>query len=496
MTADEFEFDVFISYSRKDRDWVDRNLIPKLTSFKVSYAIDYKDFVGGRSTNAEMLRLITSSRHTVAVVTRNWTLSSFTDFELQLSKAIDPKARAMRLVPLLIEDCELPALLKAVAPIRCVPGNENAAWRKIHEVLVETKAAVEPRSHALDVEMELWKRAEDRGGYGYEGTVTVYNPIPVGPAILFDSVIMHATTGSRIPHAADAVRFWFTADGRFITEFSYDGPLGFGHFQQLTQEDHPEPITMEAGRGMRVPNVHFGSLRPSVAGKEITLLSVSLYLGRTPVTAPCYAVMPPVVRLPMDLSRDPKNGYRLRFIKDDCASAPSGILDEDLLDNIFQTAANHSPDSLLMRITPELLTVVHFSGGEHLHCAKNWHYQFFSEAKRTTFYIASMDPTWVQAGGRAEGRPELWLNESILRSCKVDATAAYLIVLEAGTRAEEEPKGTLLLQPVRFDDRWRPLWRTPRTMESEDACVLADSGEVIIRKNGTFLKARNIIWNT
>ena len=428
MPTDRFEFDVFISYSHKDREWVNANLIPKLSAFRVSYAIDYKDFVGGRSTNAEMLRLITVSRHTIAVVTPNWLLSSFTDFESQLSKAMDPLTQAMRLIPLVIEDCELPPRLKAVTPIRCLAGNENAAWRKVNEVLVETKAALEPRSHELDAAMELWKRFEERGGYGYEATVTVYNPIPVGPAILFDSVVMHVIdAGPKVPHAADAVRFWSTEDGRFVTEFSYDGPLGFSHFQQPDSKDHPAPFTLDAGRGMRVTGVHFGPLRTTVAGKEIALLSVALYLGRTPVTAPCWAVLPPVVRLPMDLSQAPQGGYQLRFIKDNCASPPSGIMDEDLIDNIFRTAADYSQDSLLVQVRPELLTVVEFSGGEHLHCARNWQYEFFSESKRNVFRIATMDSNWIQEGGRAPGRPGLWLNESLLRSCKVDATAAYLI---------------------------------------------------------------------
>src|SRR5262249_22099390 len=127
MTTDQFEFDVFISYSHKDREWVDKNLVQKLISFGVSYSIDHKDFIGGRSANAEMLRLITVSCHTVAVVSRNWAASSFTDFESQLSRAMDPKAQAMRLIPLIIENCELPAMLKGVAPIRCLPGNENQA---------------------------------------------------------------------------------------------------------------------------------------------------------------------------------------------------------------------------------------------------------------------------------------------------------------------------------------------------------------------------------
>jgi hypothetical protein len=35
-------------------------------------------------------------------------------------------------------------------------------------------------------------------------------------------------------------------------------------------------------------------------------------------------------------------------------------MDEELLDNVFQTAARYSQDSLLTEIYPELMTVVHF----------------------------------------------------------------------------------------------------------------------------------------
>jgi hypothetical protein len=107
-----------------------------------------------------------------------------------------------------------------------------------------------------------------------------------------------------------------------------------------------------------------------------------------------------------------------------------------------------------------------------------------------------MDPTWVKESGSMDGRLELWLNETLIRSCQVDATAAYLIALEAGARAEAEANGALSLRAVKFEDHWRPLWRTPRIIDNEDACILADSGEVVIRKNGTFVKPRALIWNT
>lgn len=104
-----FIYDVFISYSHRDADWVRGWLVPKLKEAGLSVCIDHESFAPGAPSVTEMERAVRQSRKTVAVLTPAYldkNSSGWTDFENMLVQTLDPNAREGRLLPVLLTKYE------------------------------------------------------------------------------------------------------------------------------------------------------------------------------------------------------------------------------------------------------------------------------------------------------------------------------------------------------------------------------------------------------
>ena len=101
------QFDVFVSYSHSDadfvRDWLYRRLVEK--GLKV--CIDIHSFELGETLVDEITAAITRSAYTVLVFTPSYLNSHWTQFERQLSSYLTVSGKN-RGVPLLLQPCEIP----------------------------------------------------------------------------------------------------------------------------------------------------------------------------------------------------------------------------------------------------------------------------------------------------------------------------------------------------------------------------------------------------
>src|SRR3989442_1140462 len=79
-------YDVFISYSHHDADWVRSWLLPRLESAGLKVCIDTRDFDIGVPSIVNMESAVERSRKTLLVLTRNWVQSEWTKFESILSQ--------------------------------------------------------------------------------------------------------------------------------------------------------------------------------------------------------------------------------------------------------------------------------------------------------------------------------------------------------------------------------------------------------------------------
>ncbi|MBU7583219.1 MAG: toll/interleukin-1 receptor domain-containing protein [Nostoc sp. TH1S01] len=104
----QYDYDVFISYSSADKDWVRNILLRRLEDKGLRACIDYRDFDRGAPTVKEIERVIHVSRKTLLVLTPAYLKSGWTEFENLLLQTLDPTNQQRRLLPLLKERCNLP----------------------------------------------------------------------------------------------------------------------------------------------------------------------------------------------------------------------------------------------------------------------------------------------------------------------------------------------------------------------------------------------------
>src|SRR5262245_5311925 len=104
-------YDVFISYSSGDRDWVRQALIARLEQAGLSVCIDFRDFDVGVPALVNIERAVERSRATLLVLTPSWVRSEWTAFESLLLQHRDPSGDQQRMLPLLLLRCDIPQRL-------------------------------------------------------------------------------------------------------------------------------------------------------------------------------------------------------------------------------------------------------------------------------------------------------------------------------------------------------------------------------------------------
>ena len=106
-------YDIFISYSSNDSEWVHNTLKEALSNHGFKVLTD-KEFKGGSMSIEEMARAIENTRHTVAVMTPSFFNSDWTKLETAMVQTLDPGAAERKLVPILKEQCNIPLRLKVL----------------------------------------------------------------------------------------------------------------------------------------------------------------------------------------------------------------------------------------------------------------------------------------------------------------------------------------------------------------------------------------------
>jgi hypothetical protein len=105
---DDRPYDVFISYSHADKDWVRGWLVPRLKAARLAVCTDHESFDIGVPALINMENAVAGSRHTLLVLTPKWVNSQWTRFESLLVQHEDPAGVLQRTLPVLRQPCEVP----------------------------------------------------------------------------------------------------------------------------------------------------------------------------------------------------------------------------------------------------------------------------------------------------------------------------------------------------------------------------------------------------
>jgi hypothetical protein len=126
---------VFISYQHNHADWVRNTLYPILSAGGVEITVDYRDFEAGIAVRKQMKERQTPADVHLLVLTRDYFQSDYCIEEMQCALAKDPKFEQGKVLPVILERCELPPEIKTHDPLHVdlSGGQERKAeqWRRL-----------------------------------------------------------------------------------------------------------------------------------------------------------------------------------------------------------------------------------------------------------------------------------------------------------------------------------------------------------------------------
>lgn len=102
-----YAYDVFISYSPQDRDWVNRELVPHFQAAQLRL-ITSDTFDLGAPQVSEFERAVLSSGKTLLVLTPDSLQDAWAGFAAIMVHTLDPASRERRFIPIIKEPCDLP----------------------------------------------------------------------------------------------------------------------------------------------------------------------------------------------------------------------------------------------------------------------------------------------------------------------------------------------------------------------------------------------------
>jgi hypothetical protein len=156
-------YDVFVSYSHRDRTWVTEELLPRLE--QAGLKVMYDDwFTAGVPSAVNMADAVRESRRTLIVLTPSWIKSPWTGWEGLLAATAQPGT----LIPLLLKPCKRPDWISHLTHIDISgPEGPGAGMAKLVSQLSAPSAPAgpvqgEPVRRGLEALSELLLEEEVR----------------------------------------------------------------------------------------------------------------------------------------------------------------------------------------------------------------------------------------------------------------------------------------------------------------------------------------------
>src|SRR5919106_3324337 len=103
MAETDFKYDVFVSYSSKNKEWVRKIFVPTLENAGLKVCDYYRDFDVGAPIVMEMERAILESRKTIPILSPAYLKSGWTEFESLMLQTLDAANRERKLLPVILE---------------------------------------------------------------------------------------------------------------------------------------------------------------------------------------------------------------------------------------------------------------------------------------------------------------------------------------------------------------------------------------------------------
>lgn len=231
--SDEFQYDVFISYSSRDQAWVRGELLKRIEQAGLKAFVDYRDFTRGAPSIKEMERGVVKCRKTLLVLTPEYIASEWCEIESIMVATLSPANRDLRLIPLLKTACDKPPRIAALTHIDFTDGADlDLAWRQLLTALGAAPELPLPKEPAHP----NWRLAHPypmppnfTGRVSERGTLTRWlNEDAAHPLLVLRALGgfgKSALTWHWLTHDVDAQRW-----PRVVWWSFYEGDASFDHF--------------------------------------------------------------------------------------------------------------------------------------------------------------------------------------------------------------------------------------------------------------------------
>ncbi|CAH3017411.1 unnamed protein product [Porites evermanni] len=133
LDAGDFEYDVFLTYCRKDFSWVDKELLPLFNHNQVKYCVDFIHFELGKAFLQSMVEGIYKSRKVLAVWSANYASSKYCKQELDyaLQRSFEKSDTAVIIIRIDWTDpTRLPKTLRTKTFLDYHDSAERKGWEK------------------------------------------------------------------------------------------------------------------------------------------------------------------------------------------------------------------------------------------------------------------------------------------------------------------------------------------------------------------------------
>ena len=150
---------IFISYCEADREWVERELLPRLERAGIEY-IEEHELPPGRPRLEAIEQAIKDSRWTLLIVSPRYIKERWKQFDGLLTVSYSLEVGKWRAIPVIVQQCELPTRLKMLVPVHLKEGDRGEWERLIGTLRGEQGEELKPRmavpETVLVPEGEFW----------------------------------------------------------------------------------------------------------------------------------------------------------------------------------------------------------------------------------------------------------------------------------------------------------------------------------------------------
>ena len=133
----QFKYDVFVTFSSRDLNWVKKELIPLVEKHKLNYCIHHRDFEIGKPVVDNMAESVYTSRKVLAVMSHNYLSSKFCRGELEMALYRSTEMGDSSVIVMRIDGVDRSKLPKALRNRTFLDYNDFAERKNWEERLIK-----------------------------------------------------------------------------------------------------------------------------------------------------------------------------------------------------------------------------------------------------------------------------------------------------------------------------------------------------------------------